>query len=445
MPGSARGGRVDFDPPSCSQRAASLVPKPSLLDIAIGVMCLVVSDGRLAIGDDAPAVGEQAQLTFLKEHWQVPIPPQGKPPARFSLIEASLDPESCAVCHRPQFDDWKGSVHSRSMGPGVMGQTMELIQDDPSTALLCYSCHAPLTEQQEKIQAKSGSRPRFKKNPTFLASLQPKGLICSGCHVRGHQFFGPPKRDGSLENSLPASQTPHGGAIRTPAFERAEFCKGCHQFEPDGYALNGKLLENTYNEWKEGPYAREGRECQSCHMPDRRHLWRGIHDPEMVRQGVTVRLTLDRELYQVGDRFQAVIALANTGVGHYFPTYVTPKVLVRFELIDAAGRPVEGSLEETRIGREVTLDLAKELFDTRIPPGEIKAVPYARTIEQPGLTLKASVIVAPDDFYIGFFESIVPRAKTRRTKALLREALGTVRQSSYTLFEKEVVLSQTSP
>ncbi len=27
----------------------------------------------------------------------------------------------------------------------------------------------------------------------------------------------------------------------------------CHQFGADGYALNGKLLENTYEEWKASP------------------------------------------------------------------------------------------------------------------------------------------------------------------------------------------------
>jgi hypothetical protein len=412
-----------------------------VLWVVIGVVCLMVSGGKVATGDKAPAVGEQAQLTFLEQHWQVPIPPQGKPPARFSSLEASLDPEKCAVCHRPQYDDWKSSLHSRSMGPGVMGQTMELIQDDPSTALLCYGCHAPLTEQQERSRREGKTRPRFRRNPAFLASLQSKGVTCAGCHVRKHQRFGPPKRDGSLENSLPTSQIPHGGAIRSPAFERAEFCNACHQFEPDGYALNGKLLENTYNEWKEGPYAREGRECQSCHMPHRRHLWRGIHDPEMVKQGVTVRLTLERKRYQVGDQVQAVVTLANTGVGHYFPTYVTPKVVVRFELVDEKGRGLEGSFQEERIGREVTLDLSQELFDTRIPPGKSHSVSYARTISQSGLRLKASIVVSPDDFYIRFFEAKLREAKTRKARDLLHEALGAARKSSFLLFEEEVVLS----
>lgn len=413
----------------------------ALICIAVAAVCLVGSAVRLAVGDPPPAVIEQEQIIFLKRHWQSPIAPQGKPPARFSALEASLDPESCGVCHRPQYDDWKTSVHRKSMGPGVIGQTMETIQNDPGAALRCYSCHAPLAEQQEKLRGRSGPRARFKKNPAFLASLQAKGLSCAGCHVRSRRFYGPPKRDGSLENFPSAFRLPHDGAIRTAAFERSEFCKGCHQFEPDGYALNGKLLENTYNEWKEGPFGRAGRACQTCHMPDRRHLWRGIHDPEMVRQGVTVHLTLDRERYQVGDRLQAVIVLANTGVGHYFPTYVTPKVLVRFELRDSVGRSVEGSLEETRIGREVTLDLTKELFDTRIPPGEIKAVPYARTIEQPGLTLKASVVVVPDDFYVKFFDSIALKAKTKRAMTLLQQALDEARRSSFILFEKEVGVS----
>ncbi|MCI0409092.1 MAG: cytochrome c family protein [Acidobacteria bacterium] len=412
----------------------------SLLGIAVAVLCLVGSAGEIAVGDPHSAAGDQEQIVFLKRHWQSPIPPQGKSPARFSALEGSLDPESCGVCHRPQYDDWKQSVHSKSMGPGVMGQTMEAIQDDPETAVLCYSCHAPLAEQQEKLRDRSGSRSRFRKNPAFLASLQAKGLTCVGCHVRKHRRYGPPKRDGSLEDSLPASQVPHDGAVRTHAFERAEFCKGCHQFEPDGYALNGKLLENTYNEWKEGPSGQEGKACQSCHMPDRRHTWRGIHDPEMVKQGVTVRLALDKTRYQIGDRVQAVLTLANTGVGHYFPTYVTPKVVARFELMDAAGRPVDGSLEEARIGREVTLDLTQELFDTRIPPGETHLVRYARTIGQPGLTLKASVVVIPDDFYAKFFEAIVPKAKTKAARALLLQALDEARRSSFTLFEDRVPL-----
>lgn len=52
----------------------------------------------------------------------------------------------------------------------------------------------------------------------------------------------------------------------------------------------------------------------------------------------------------------------HTGVGHYFPTYVTPKVFLRMDFVDAQGRQVKGSLREAVIGREATLDLSRELF-----------------------------------------------------------------------------------
>lgn len=211
--------------------------------------------------------------------------------------------------------------------------------------------------------------------------------------------------------------------------------------EPNGYALNGKLLENTYNEWKEGPYAREGKSCQSCHMPERRHQWRGIHDPEMVKQGVSVRLALDKERYQVGEQLRAEITLINTGVGHDFPTYVTPKIIVRFELTDADGKQIDKSAQEERIGREVTLDLTQELFDTRIAPGTSHTVRYVRAIDRTGLTLRASVIVVPDDFYIQFFEATAPKAKGKEARALLEQAAREGRARSFPLFTKNVEVS----
>lgn len=439
--------------------------KWGLLHITVMSLCVGLSAEAMPMSDAWPAVDGRTQVEFLESHWQTPVPPQGKPPAPFSSVERSLEPESCGVCHRNQYQDWSDSLHSKSMGPGVRGQTIELIHDDLKTALLCYSCHAPLSEQQEKIVDKDdrpsrfkkrrhvpGSAPnasgqwatpgvKFKTNRAFSASLQQKGLNCAGCHVRGHQRFGPSRRDGSIENSAPAAQLPHGGAIRTAAFERAEFCKGCHQFEADGYALNGKLLENTYNEWKDGPYAREGKSCQSCHMAERRHLWRGIHDPDMVKQGVSVHLLLDKKRYQVGEQLHAAITLANIGVGHHAPTYVTPKIVVRFELMDADGKLVDKSAYEERIGREVTLDLTQELFDTRIPPGESRTVSYARAIERAGLTLRASVIVVPDDFYIQFFEATLPKAKSKEAKALLEQAIREGRARSFPLFRENVTVS----
>lgn len=373
-------------------------------------------------GDQArPGVISAAEHRFIDRHWQRPLPPQGPPPARFTPIERSLEPQSCGTCHPQQLADWRTSLHAGSMGPGVTGQLVEFRRTDPDMARLCLSCHAPLAEQEE--------------DPGFAE----QGLVCATCHVRHHERFGPPRRDGSTESTAPPESLPHGGATRTGAFLRSEFCASCHQFEPDGFALNDKLLENTYEEWKASQAARRGQQCQDCHMPDRRHLWRGIHDPEMVKSGVTITLTTDRTRYRPGQSLLATLTIANTGVGHHFPTYVTPRVVARAELLDASGRAVPGSAEERIIAREVALDLTREVFDTRIPAGERFVFRYRQRVPGPGTRLRVTVTVLPDHFYTGFFESLL-RTGAGAGEPLIREALENTRRSRFTLYEKEITL-----
>ncbi len=374
---------------------------------------------------------------FLARHWRLPVPLQGKPPARYSPLEASLLPESCGTCHPAQFAEWQTSLHAGAMSPGVKGQLVEMVERDPESALQCYTCHTPLSEQQEKF---ADGRGGYRRNAAFDAKLQARGLACAGCHVRQHQRFGPPKRDGSLASDLPRERLPHNGVTRTPAFLRAEFCQDCHQFPDDGFALNGKLLENTYNEWKAGPFAQAGIQCQDCHMPDRRHLWRGIHDPEMVRSGVTVTLAADKERYGPGDAVTATLTVTNTRVGHSFPTYVTPRVVARIDLVDARGRALPGSQEERIIGRDVPLDLSRERADTRLAPGASLVLRYQRPLSGPGLRLRAVVTVYPDHFYTGFFESLLAQGPAKGAP-LLREALAATRRSAFVLYEKELPLT----
>lgn len=379
---------------------------------------------------------EKVEIDFLKQHWRTPVPLQGKPPEGLSDLESSLDPASCGTCHQSQFDDWKTTIHSRSVGPGLLGQTPTLLREEPNTATMCYTCHAPLGEQQEILPTETGT----KKNPQFNSSLQKHGLTCAGCHVRNHQRFGPPKPNGSLDGDIPRDEAPHGGATRTLAFERAEFCMGCHQFEEGDKALNGKLLENTYNEWKSSPYGKQGVACQQCHMPDRRHLWRGIHDPEMVKHGVSVEMRTSRPHYNVGEKLEATLTLTNIGVGHYFPSYVTPKVGLQMEVLDGSGHPIAGSLRQETVGRDVTIDISREIGDTRIPPKGKHEFRYVRAIDRKDLTLRAIVTVYPDDFYRRFYEAKLAGPLSSEERRLLSDALNAARASRYKIFEKEIPL-----
>jgi len=369
---------------------------------------------------------------FLQSHWPEMMPPQGSPPADYSLLERSLSPVSCGQCHPQQLLDWSTSLHSKAMGPGIYGQLVDMVESDPATAQICWSCHTPLAEQQERLW--SGGA--WIMNPQFDAALQHNGLVCAACHVRQHQVYGPvrsstPEITGKIDQGLP-----HNGFSAETAFSKSGFCRGCHQFGPDDYRLNGKLIENTYNEWKESDYPAQGVQCQSCHMPKRRHLWRGIHDPDMVKQGVTISIDLPGKQLHPDDTLTATITIANTGTGHYFPTYLTPKVFVRARLIDAAGNPVEGTAQEAIIGREATQDLSQELYDTRIPPGDLVAIGYQQVVTQKNLSLKVEVVVEPDHFYARFYRSVLANGgSSDEGRVLLEQALKDAEQSSFSIYE----------
>ena len=134
------------------------------------------------------------------------------------------------------------------------------------------------------------------------------------------------------------------------------------------------------------------------------------------------------------------LSVENTRVGHAFPTYVTPRVVLSAELVDQAGEVVAGSREERVIGRNVTLDLARELSDTRLLPGAKAVLEYRRRVDRAGLRARVSVVVYPDAFYTDFFESLLAQGAGRGA-ALIRDALGATRRSPFTVFERELPLS----
>lgn len=167
-------------------------------------------------------------------------------------------------------------------------------------------------------------------------------------------------------------------------------------------------------------------------MPDRRHLWRGIHDPAMVKSGLTIALARESAPGEVA----ATLRVENTGVGHAFPTYVTPLVVLRAELLDAGGRVIPGSREEHVIGRQIELDLSRELSDTRLLPGAHATLRYRRPAGA-GARARFSVIVYPDAFYTAFFEVLLSQGAGRGT-AQIQEALAATRRSWFTIFTEEL-------
>lgn len=368
----------------------------------------------------------EARERFLARHWAEPLAAQGQPPAAFTPLEASLAPQACGQCHAAQWQQWQGSLHARTMGPGLAWQLHVM---DQASANRCLRCHAPLAEQKALLAQQLGwpARPAAAPPAFVPPDLAQQGLVCAACHVRGHRRFGP----------VPGTQRPlagavaHGGFEASQAFSDSRFCAHCHQFPDNGPRTAGKLHEDTYAQWQ-GSQEAARRSCQDCHMPGRQHLWRGVHDPEMTRSAVAIEL----EVRPGADgRRRAVATVRNVGAGHHFPTYMVPKVELHFEHLSASGE--RKRLGTRVIGWTVDTDLTHEIEDTRIAAGEARrfelALPPLPTLGDGELELV--VVVRPGEHYERVFTQSLARAGRWPAAALpaLREALARVRAAEYEL------------
>ena len=177
-------------------------------------------------------------------------------------------------------------------------------------------------------------------------------------------------------------------------------------------------------------------------MPERRHLWRGIHDPDMVQQALTVTITPETPSYTPGTPMQVVLTVTNSGAGHFLPTYVTPKLFVQVHLLNAQGERLEESSQEQVIGREVTLDLSQEEYDTRIPPKASQTFTYTQDVPATAVTLRVRVVVSPDHFYERFFTALL-HDHSGPGRPQLEAALQHAVASPFTVFERDMPLRRT--
>ncbi len=382
---------------------------------------------------DTLAPSDDPNAAFLQRHWSRPLAPQGPAPEHFSPIEGALAASACGACHVEQHRDWQTSLHARAMGPGVLGQLAEMTAQQRESHASCLRCHAPLAEQAQSLAAALTAGNITGAAHDLDPPLHAQGLVCAGCHVRERRWYGPPRRDVSTANE----PRPHDGWEAVPAFEDSRFCAACHQFEPGQFSLNGKLIENTYEEWRASPYAAQGITCQSCHMPDRRHVWRGIHDPETVRAGLGVEV-VDAAVHS--GRTRARIRISNSGAGHYLPTYVTPQIHVEAVQVDAAGRELDGTLLRYTVAREVSLNLSEERFDTRLAPLETREIDYSEPMAPEAVALLVRVRVEPDAFYARFFQALLDGGYAQKGRALIEQALADTQASPFEILTTRFAL-----
>ncbi|MBS2032330.1 MAG: cytochrome c3 family protein [Deltaproteobacteria bacterium] len=353
-------------------------------------------------------------------------------PARAEPPTASV---RCASCHPAEAAPLAKSRHGLASGPGLWGQ-LPTAGPHLGSSLACLSCHAPAPDQQPwrtvaplavdagpgqtDIEAKSLALAgaAVEANPGFDPHAKELGVSCAACHVEAGQILGPRE----------APRAPH--PVKVAELDDVARCAGCHQFG-SASSVNGKPLENLVAEFRTSAWAQAGATCVSCHLPDGRHLFQGIHAPDLVAASVEVRWRRDAP-------GEGEIALTNAAVGHDFPSYVTPRVVLSVQPEDAQGHPV-GAPSQQVLGRAVRWagERWQEDSDTRVPPGGTVRLRYRLALPPSVARLHATVSVEPDAAYVRIFSELLaagglPAERERD----LRMGLAKAQTARYEIFDE---------
>ncbi|MEZ4401642.1 MAG: c-type cytochrome [Kofleriaceae bacterium] len=366
---------------------------------------------------------------------------QGPAPAALAPAQASLSSRQCGRCHAKQVREWAGSLHGGAGSPGLLAQTTRMT--DGAAVESCLRCHTPLAEQQPQLRAgQRGGDDRataYTANPWFDADLQREGITCAACHVRGWERLGP-------AGPAPSLATLPGYPLTTLAvYQRADLCMACHQLPPRT-ALAGRPLLDTYREWLLGPYMPRGIQCQHCHMPNREHTWKGVHDPATFRQGIAVAAVAARG----SDGVVTVRArVTNVGAGHYLPTTPTPAAWLELELVDAAGAIIPGAQASKRIGRAIRFVAGRfeEVEDTRIAPGASLelAQGWRGGAVRGAVAARVRVRVRPDDYYEGLYKSRLAGRLDAEVRAQFTAALARAQATPYVAYQVDWPITAAAP
>ena len=320
----------------------------------------------------------------------IPPPPQDaqKPNAEKINPDTFTSAEVCGECHQAIHAVWQRSMHSQAFKNGVFQAAYRLARQGGSAerAKLCLDCHAPTVRKTGDYAAE--------------ADITREGVTCDVCHsIRSVGSKSPPTEldldvGRTKYGPLKSAQSPAHEIVNSELHKRSELCAPCHEFRNE----HGVAVLETYSEWKASAYAREGKQCQDCHMPlvpgrvvalglkapvregVNLHYISGSHDLERVRSAVTMKLLAASRL---GPRKVRVrISVANVGSGHSFPTGL-PMHRARLEvrLLDRGRLVGTRTLEFEKVltdGRGVPITREHEAFlearavrnDTRLKPKE---------------------------------------------------------------------------
>jgi hypothetical protein len=374
-------------------------------------------------------------IFIVDERFAWPVDTTQAPP-----VLGKLSARECGACHNDFYEEWKTTIHAQAWVDSYFQADWKFDKSQHS----CRLCHTPLDRQQpHKVLGYRDTDkwdPILKNNPDFDPRLQHEGVTCAACHLR----------EGKIVGVLGDTNAPHPvQKLGDPN----QVCVRCHivegerwdtffRFPPCGTVAE---IESTFSHDpdKQDPeylsqlinrqdpvrdagsktesripgtdemmiglsgemVASDTRElgCVQCHMPlikrplveggtvrtTRQHLWRGGHDPEMVKKALSVEFVeIPRSLK---DKRNFRLTLVNTGAAHYVPTGTPDRHLtVHLRLLDHQGNVLDEqkhTIKRTIMWRPFIVDL----WDTRLPRWKPRRYEYEVPDESPAVTIEAVI------------------------------------------------------
>jgi len=171
------------------------------------------------------------------------------------------DPKVCSTCHRDIYNEWSKSMHANAWEDKWYQPNYLLAhqQTDGATDLLCGACHAPIAARTGLLPPADGSK--------FDAASR-RGISCDFCHtVSGvEQMF----NMGHISEPGNVKLGPRGDGRslyhevkKTEIHTKADFCGSCHMVI---HPVTGVHIIDTWDDWKNNEYGKQGVRCQDCHM-----------------------------------------------------------------------------------------------------------------------------------------------------------------------------------
>lgn len=194
------------------------------------------------------------------------------------------DSQSCASCHQVSFEEWKVSAHARSAVNDPIYENHEetfavpdLGQDNIT---FCASCHTPEAVVTGSIGATKWTSAKYEQAGTSciichsigaVYNNDKQGVPADGSFILTPERVNPYPFDKETVQALRdylirAAPKRHAADLSSKLYREAQYCSTCHTQA----APNGKIEQDTYREWLNSPYGKQGTKdfatCITCHM-----------------------------------------------------------------------------------------------------------------------------------------------------------------------------------